>query len=211
MSTLDLEEQEQLAALKAWWNKNGTLVVTAIAAVVLAIAGYRGWEWYNQSQAGQAAAIYGELQKAAAAGDAKKARDLSGTLLEGYGRSTYAALGALLSAKLQFESGDLKTARAQLQWVAEKARDPEIQSIGRLRLAAVLLDEKAYDDALKTLDTVPSAPFAGLFAEARGDVLTAQGKRDEARAAYRLALEKLPASESVGREIVQLKLDGLGG
>lgn len=211
MSTYDIEEQEQLAKLKAFWNDHGTAILAALVAVLVAVAGWRAWGWYQLSQAAQASAIYGELQVAAGAGDQKKVRDLAGTLLESHPRSIYAALAALVSAKAQFDAGDLKTARVQLQWVVDRAREPEVQAVARLRLAAVLLDEKAYDEALKALAAKTEPAFEALFEESRGDVLRAQGKVAEAKAAYQAALGKLASGDSVGRELIQLKLDSLGG
>jgi len=211
MSTYDLEEQEQLARLKAFWNDYGTAILAALVAILVAIAGWRVWGWYQLSQASQASAVYSELQVAAGANDQKKVRDLAGTLLESYPRSIYASLAALISAKAQFDAGDLKTARVQLQWVVDRAREPEVQAVARLRLAAVLLDEKAYDEALKVLAAKPEPAFEALFEESRGDVLQAQGKGAEAKAAYQAALGKLASGDAVGRELIQLKLDALGG
>jgi predicted negative regulator of RcsB-dependent stress response len=211
MSTYDLEEQEQLATLKAWWQQYGGLVVTAVTAVAIAFAAWNGWQWYQRSQSVQASQVFAELQKAAAANDLKKTRDLAGTLLESYPRTTYAALGALVSAKAHFEANDLKTARVQLEWVVEHARSAEMVAVTRLRLASVLLDEKTYDEALKVLDAKRDPAFDARFAELRGDVLSAKGAVAEARAAYSLALEKTPANDSGARELLQLKLDGLGG
>ncbi len=78
-------------------------------------------------------------------------------------------------------------------WAAENARDPGLRDLARLRLAAVMLDEKAYDDAMKQLAAEPAAAFAPRFAELRGDILAAQGKTAEARNAYDLALTKFDA------------------
>jgi predicted negative regulator of RcsB-dependent stress response len=211
MSTYDLEEQEQLAKLKAYWNDYGTTILAAVVAVLVALAGWRVWGWYQASQSAQASAIYSELQKAAGASDQKKVRDLAGTLFESHPRSIYATLAALISAKVQFDAGDLKTARAQLQWAVDRAREPEIQAVARLRLAAVMLDEKAYDEALRVLAAKPEPAFEALFEEARGDVLQAQGKSAEAKAAYQAALGKTASGDAVGRELIQLKLDALGG
>lgn len=210
MAAYDLEEQEKLAELKAWWKQYGNLIVAAVALGLLVVAGVRGWDWYKRSQSVQASVMYFELQKAAGTNDAKKVRDLAGTVLEQYPRSVYAPLAALLSAKVHFDTGDLKTAGAQLQWVIDKADDPEIQSTARVRLARVLLDEKAYDDALKVLDAKPAESFEASFADTRGDIFAAQGKKSEARAAYGAALEKIPATEPAARQLVQLKLDALG-
>jgi predicted negative regulator of RcsB-dependent stress response len=210
MSTYDLEEQEQLAELKAFWRLYGNLIVLAVAAALAVFAGYRIWHWYQASQASQASVVYAELQKAAAASDAKKVRDLAGTLIEQYPRSVYAPLGAFISAKVHFGAGDLKTARAQLAWAVENARDPGVQALARLRLASVMLDDQAYDEALKVLDAKPEPAFEAQFEDARGDVLVGQGKRAEAKAAYSAALAKLKPGDDAARELIQLKLDGLG-
>jgi predicted negative regulator of RcsB-dependent stress response len=210
MSAYDLEEQEQLAELKAFWKQYGNLIVLAVSIALAVVAAYLGWNRYQASQTAQAGAMYAELQKAAATNDAKKVRDLAGTLIENHPRTLYAALGALISARVHFSAGDLKTARAQLQWVVDNVRDRELQPIARLRLANVLIDEQAYDEALKVLAAKPEPPFEAAFEALRGDVLAAQGKRAEARAAYQAALSKA-APDAAARELIQLKLDGLGG
>jgi predicted negative regulator of RcsB-dependent stress response len=208
MAAYDLQEQEQLAELKAWWKQYGNLVLGTITAALLVFAGWNGWTWYQRSQSMEAAAYYETLQKAARMGDAKAAGDAAGTLLEKYSGTAYAPLAALLSAKAHYQAGDLKTARAQLQWVIDKARQEEVQAIARLRLAAVLLDENAHDDALKLLEGKPVAGFEALFSAMRGDILLAQKKPADARSAYKAAIEK--ASEPALREALRLKLDALG-
>jgi len=208
MSTYDLEEQEQLAALKAWWKERGGGVVLAALLVAAAAAAWNGWIWYQRSQAAQAAVLYDTLQKAARANDLKATRDTAGSILENYPGSAYAPLAALVSAKVQFQAGDLKTARAQLQWVVEHAKSEEIRSIAALRLASVLLDDKEPDAALKVLEAKPHAGFEALYAAQRGDILAVQQKRVEARAAYKAALEK--ADPGPLRESLRLKLEALG-
>ncbi len=210
MSTYDLEEQEQLAELKAFWKQYGNVIVLAASLALAVVAAYWGWNRYQAAQTVQAGAIYAELQKAAVANDAKKVRDLAGALIENHPRALYTALGALISARVHFGAGDLKTARAQLQWVVENVRDRELQAIARLRLANVLIDEQAYDEALQALAAKPEPAFEGLFEALRGDVLVAQGKRAEARAAYRAALSKAAPDDAAARELIQLKLDALG-
>ena len=163
MSSLDLEEQEQLAALKAWWNQYGNLVTLGASLILLAIAAWYGWNGYRNSRAMEAASLYETLQKAARANDLKAAREASGMILEKYSGTTYGPLAALVSARLHFQSGDLKTAKAQLQWVTENTANEELKSVARLRLANVLLDEAAPEDALKALSPKPApgveAPF----------------------------------------------------
>jgi predicted negative regulator of RcsB-dependent stress response len=211
LQNLDLEEQEQLAELKAWWKQYGNLVLLAIIAGALAVAGWNGWRWYQSSQAAQASALYDTLAKAVGAGDAKALRDAGGALTEGYPRTLYASMGALAAARFHFERNELKSAKAQLQWVLERSPSEEYREIARLRLAHVLLDEKAHDEALKLLEAKPLEAYAAQVAALRGDVLAAKDRRDEAKAAYRLALDKAGSQGGAFRDSVQLRLDALGG
>lgn len=223
MATYDLEEQEQLAELKAWWRQYGNLLINVATGVALIVIAWQGWNWYQRSQSAQASVIYNVLQKAVADNDSQRIKAASGELVEKFGSSSYASLGALTTAKALLDGGDAKTAKLQLQWVVDHGRD-ELRDLARLRLAAVLLDEKAYDEALKQLDGKVAAGFAARFADNRGDVLAAQGKSADAQAAYREALAKLEEagaksadqgwqgqSGAVYRELLQQKLDSVGG
>ena len=208
MSTYDLEEQEQLAALKAWWKEHGGAVALGAMLLAAAVGAWNGWRWYQRSQSAQAAALYDVLQKAARANDLKATREAAGSILEDFPRSAYAPLAALVSAKIQFQSGDLKTARAQLQWAVDHAKGDEVRAIAALRLASVLLDDKEPDAALKVLEVKPPPSFEALYASLRGDILTVQKKPSEARAAYKAALEK--ADPGPLHETLRLKLEALG-
>jgi predicted negative regulator of RcsB-dependent stress response len=208
---LDLEEQEQLAELKTWWKLHGNLIVSVIVAAALAIAGWQAWRWYQANQAAQAGALYDSLARAAQAGDAKALRDASGSLVENYPRTLYASMGALVAARFYFDRNDLKNAKAQLQWVMEKSPTEEFRDLARLRLAAVLLDEKAHDEALKLLDAPHGASFDAQYAALKGDVLVAKNQAAEARAAYKLALEKAAKQDGAFRDSVRMRLEALGG
>ena len=185
-------------------------MTTALTVVLIALAAWQAWNYYQRNQAAQASGLYDAVQKAAAANDLKQVRESAGVMLEQYPRTSYAAMAALVSAKAHFQGGDLKTAHAQLAWVAENARDEALQDIARLRLASVMLDEKAYDDALKVLEVKHGAAFDAQFLATRGDVLVAQGKNDEARGAYTAALGKADPKDGGMSAFIQLRLDALG-
>lgn len=211
MKNLDLEEQEQLETLRDWWKDNGNLVVGLVAAVIVGFAGWYGWNLYQRSQAAAASGLYEALVKGAAMGDAKVVRDTSGTLTETHSRSLYASMAALVAARFHFDRSDAKAAKAQLQWVIDRTGADDLRDIARLRLAALLQDEKAYDEALKLLDMKHAAAFEAQFAAARGDVLVAKNQAADAKAAYKLALEKTEERNETFRASVQLRLDALGG
>jgi predicted negative regulator of RcsB-dependent stress response len=204
----DLEEQEQLATIKAWWERWGNTVLTVVTIVLLAIAAFNGWRWYERHESGNAGAVYEEFLNALNGSDLGRKREIAGTLIERYGRTVYASMAALQMAKVNDEAGDRGAAQAQLRWVIEKSGHPELVPIARLRLAGVLLDERAYDEALKLLGGDVPDSLATQFADRRGDVLLAMGKVDDARAAYREALEKADAQNPL-RQLIQLKLDAL--
>ncbi len=218
MATYDLEEQEQLDELKTWWKMYGNLITGVLLALALAVSGWQGWNWWQRQQAAEASAKFSALQTAATQKDAKRARELAGELIDKYSSTAYAGMGALLAARSQIDGGDTKNARVQLTWAAENAKDEGLRNLARLRLAAVMLDEKAYDEAIKQLSAEPAAAFAPRFAELRGDVFAAQGKTAEARSAYDSALEKLEALAKSDQSrkrggysgLIEVKRDALG-
>lgn len=207
---LDLEEQEQVDELKAWWNKNGTYVIAAVAAFVIGVSGWKGYEVWQARQSGEAMALFERAMQAAVANDAKSVKDITGQIMENYGRTGYALPAAWLAARTNFTAGDLKSAQAQYQYALDHAGDKGLEQLARLRLATVLLDMKDYAGASKLLDSQPEAAFAALFADLKGDVLAAQGKQEEARAAYKLALTTLDAKSPM-KSMVEAKLEGMGG
>jgi predicted negative regulator of RcsB-dependent stress response len=208
---LDLEEQEQVEELKAWWRQHGGFITALIVAVALGFAGWQAWRWYQANQAAQASVLYDTVTKAAQANDAKALRDAAGTLVESYPRTLYASMGALVAARYYFDRNDLKNAKAQLQWVLERAPSQDFKDLARLRLAAVLLDEKAYDEALKLLEAKPAAAYEAQYAALRGDVLVAKNQAGEAKAAYKVALEKAQGTDGAFQESVRMRLEALGG
>jgi predicted negative regulator of RcsB-dependent stress response len=209
MAYYDLEEQEQLSELQAWWKQWGALTLTAIGLALALVAGYQGWSWYKRENAAKASVMYSALTKSAQAGDTKKARETAATLIEQHGSSGYAPLAALVAARLSFDAADLAAAKQHLQWVIDKAKDEDFKAVAKLRLAGVLLDEKQFDAALELLDTKPDTPMANLYDDLRGDVLVAKGAAAEARKAYLSALEKTD-TKSPYRNLIQLKIDALG-
>ena len=211
MAHLDLEEQEQLAQLKSWWATYGNLLVTFILVAALAFSGWQGWRWWQGSQTTEASALFETLSRATQGKDAKAVRDASGQLLEKYPGTAYASMGALSSARYFFDKGDLKDARAQLQWVIDKTGSEEFRDLARLRLANVLLDEKSHDEALKLLEAKHGVAFDAQYALLKGDILLAKGQVAEARAAYKLALEKSDKKNTGFRDGIQMRLDALGG
>ena len=206
---LDLEEQEQLDQLKAFWKQYGNLVTWALIAVLAAFAAWNGWNWWQRDQAVKAGAMFDELEAAAGSGDAERAARVFADMKSRYPHTAFTQQGGLLTARAQFEKGQSDAALATLTWVSENAPEDEYKTVARLRLAGLLLDAKKYDEALKQLDGATVKAFSALVADRRGDVLAAQGRKDEARAAYQKAWNEMDPKVDY-RRLIEAKLNVLG-
>jgi predicted negative regulator of RcsB-dependent stress response len=210
MAVYDLEEQEKLDDLKAWWQQWGNLVSGVVLAVALGILAVQGWRWWQGNQAEQASVLFTAVDTASKANDVEKAKEASAQLASRFGGTGYAPRAALLVAKLMFDAGDTPGATAQLQGVLDRSNEDELKQVARIRLAEIQFDAKQYDDALRTLDAKRDEPFAGVYEDLRGDILAAAQRTSEARTAYQTALTKLDA-KSPYYSFVQAKLDAIGG
>lgn len=206
---LDLEEQEQLDQIKHFWAQYGNLITWVLIAVFGSMAAWNGWNYWQRSQAAKASALYEEIERAALASDTDKIQRAYLEMTDRFAGTTFAAQGALLAGKTLYESGKLDGARAALTWVSEKASDTSLQAIARLRLAALDVESKAFDQALKTLETPMPKSFEPLAADRRGDVFLAQGKTEEAKTQYQAAWRALGAQTEY-RQLVEVKLASLG-
>ena len=205
----DLEEQEQIANFKAFWNRFGNLISWVLIIALGSYAGYNFWNSHQRGKAAEASGLYDQMFEAAQASDNAKVQRMAADIESKYDSTAYAQMAALAAAKTAFDANDLKTAKAQLQWAVDHGND-EYKSIARLRLSGVLLDEKSYDQALTLLNGDFLPQFAAEVADRKGDVLVAQNKLPEARTAYQAALEKMDKKHP-GRQIVQIKLEAIGG
>jgi len=208
MVALDLQEQEQVEELKAWWKDNRNFILGALLIAVVAIGSWRGWQYYHLNQSTQAAILYSEFVRQLAGNDTGRVNDAAAAMMDRFGGTAYASRAALLAAQVNEHGKDATRAKAQLQWVIDHAGESELRDVARLRLASLLLDDTKYAEAMTLLKTEHSASFDGLYADLQGDVLSAQGKTDEARSTYKLAYEKTDP-KSMYRNLIKMKLDAM--
>ena len=207
----DLEEQEQLAAFKAWGKLHGQKVISAAIAVLLVVVAYQSWGAYQGQQSLKASAKYEMLIKLDANDpqNLKAVQSISGELMENFSGTPYAGRAAVTGAKANMAANEMKAARKQLEWAADHAKEEAIQAIALLQVAALQFQEKDLDGALKTLGKSHAEGFEGLFLDLKGDVLLAQNKKAEAKKSYEDALKQLD-SEGRYRQYTLHKLDALG-
>lgn len=198
-------EEEQIEALKKWWQENGK---AAVAGVVLGVGGILGWQAWNQHQhniAVQASAKYQQLNQAVNQGAVESAAKQAELLATEHKDTPYAIFAALDLARLQVSQGNIAAAKQQLQWVLDSSSEQGMQQIARLRLARLLLSEGELDAAQQLIDAAATDDFTGEFAQLRGDIAMAKDDHEAARKAYEQAL----AGNVGNSELVQMKLDDL--
>ncbi|MDO9434097.1 tetratricopeptide repeat protein [Hydrogenophaga sp.] len=206
---LDLEEQEQLDQIKHFWAQYGNLISWVLIVVFGSFAAWNGWNYWQRSQGVKASALYDEVDRAALAKDAERMDRALADMQSHFGGTVYASQAALLASKTMFDAGQVDKARAALTWAVDKSGDDAYKSVARLRLAALDVESKAFDQALKTLEAPVPKSFEPLVADRRGDVLMAQGKADEAKTQYQNAWRAL-GERTEYRRLVEVKLAALG-
>ena len=211
------DDDEQLEAIKNWWNENGTSFVVTLVVAVAGIFGYQAWQNQQEASADQASVIYEDLLEAVvndsplralSDDDISTGRFLAGRLQDEYGSTGYARLGTLLLAKLSVDAGDLAGAEKELRWILDNGVDASLEPIVRLRLARVLLAQNETDAAYDVVTVLSEeSAFASSIAEVRGDIALAQGDERGAYDAYLRATEAL--SENSPRPLLEMKRDNL--
>jgi predicted negative regulator of RcsB-dependent stress response len=206
---LDLEEQEQLDELKHFWKQYGDLITWTLIAILGTFAAWNGYNYWQRDQSAKAALMYDEVERAAVSGEVERLDRSLADMKERFAGTAFAQQAGLLAAKVYYDKGNIDSAKASLAWVAGKSADEGYQAIARLRLAGLLLEAKAYDEAVQLLTAPFPKDFVALAADRRGDILAAQGKRVEARAEYEKAFKAMDERVEY-RRLVEVKLNALG-
>ncbi|WP_413110869.1 YfgM family protein [Thaumasiovibrio sp. DFM-14] len=192
-------EEQQVEALKKWWQENGKAI---IAGAVIGLGGLFGWRAFQAHQLEQrelASDAYQAAQVQLNSGNLTAVENFIGE----FGTSEYAALAALQLAKAQVDADDLSGAMEQLQWVADNSKDDVLVTLANVRLARLLIATEQLDAAEKSLATISAASWQSKVLALQGDIALQRGDHDAARTAYTesIALENDP--------VIKMKLDDL--
>lgn len=205
----DLQEQESLDELKAWWEKWGNLVLSVITVVCLAFAGYNGMKWWQRHQAQEAGLAYSSLQTAIMQqSEPASVEKIVDALIEDAGSTVYGPMGALSASRYLESKGEAAKALELLHWIVTESDRPEYQTIARVRLAGFLLDDQKYEDAVSILKAAqPTDRQVALVNDRLGDAYYAKGDLVNARQVWQEALKHPIDPALMG--FVQLKLQAL--
>jgi predicted negative regulator of RcsB-dependent stress response len=206
---LDLEEQEQLDQLKHFWATWGTLITAVLTVVLVALAAWNGYQFWQARQAAQASALSDAIEAAVASKDLQRLEQAFGDMRKQHSGTTQASQAALMVAQVQAQAGKLDAAKEALAWLVAEGSDEGYKSVARLRLASVLMEQGAHEEALAQLGSGIAPEFAAVAADRKGDALQLLGKRDEAVAQYTIAYQNMDSAADY-RRLVEVKLNALG-
>jgi predicted negative regulator of RcsB-dependent stress response len=214
---LDLEEQEQLDRLNAFWQKYRNLITGVVTAALFAYAGYSAYQWWRTSQATSASQLYETMVTAINKGDKDQILRAADDLQKQFSATSYAAMSSLIAAKIASEAGDSTKAMDYLRWAAKNSSDPGYLALAKLRLTTQLIEqgtEKDFVEADTILNEKPVSGFEALWLERRGDWYLAQKKLADARKSYEAAWKQLNQVKEFpeeARRLLKVKLDAVGG
>ena len=214
---LDLEEQEQIANLKSFWNRFGKYIIGVATVALFTYAAFSGWNWYQRSQATEAAKLYETLLGTLTKNERDKTYLAADDLQKKFAGTTYAAMGSLVAAKIASDANDGAKAQTYLKWAANKASDDAYRALAQLRLVGLLIDQGT-DATMSEADQILKGKavkgFEPLWIERRGDWFLAQKKTAEARTQYLDAwklLEKDKSFPEDSKRLLKVKIDAVGG
>lgn len=207
---LDLEEQEQLEQLKAFWGQYGNAITWGLVLIFVTFASWNAFQYWQRNQAAQASALYDEVERSVGTGDISKMQRAFDEMKNRYPSTIYAQQAALLLAKAAVQSNKVDEAKVALGWASEQGKDSALATIARLRLSTVLLESKELDEAVKVLQSDPADPeYLAVVQDRRGDVLVAKGDKTAAIENYKKAYAGSAAKPDLQR-LVRIKLNALG-
>ncbi len=207
MAEFEKTEEETIQEIKDWWKENGRAVIAGIVIGIGGIVGVRYWFSYQTDLQQEASLVYGEVQQAIRSNNTKQADSKSEVLLQKYGATSYATLGALAMAKLKMEAEQPAEAERYLRWALDNSHEEEYRHLARQRLARLLISLQKPGQAERLLQDIEEGGYASIYAEIRGDMLLAQGKPMEAQSHYQSALTG--ASNPLRRQLLEMKLNDL--
>lgn len=202
-------DEEQVEALKRWWEANGKLVILAGIFFVAVVVGGRVWMDFKETAMAKASAEYDLMLDEMLNEKVDDALRRGSMLMEQHADAPYAAMAALAMAKMEVEKGDLNSARLRLNWVLEHKTLDNLDHVARTRLVRILIEEGKLDEALTQASVADMGTFSAEYSMLRGDIYRAQGKKDMAISAYKMAMDSAEVSPQT-KSVLKLKLADLG-
>lgn len=208
MMSVYMTEEEQLEAIKKWWQRNNTVITIIFSLILLSTAAYKYWYWHQDKVTTQASNTYEHLMIAFSNQQNKEIKSYANQLINDYSKTIYADAAKMTLAKLYVAKDNYEKATEILQQVATQAKLPAFKQIAKIRIARILIAQKAYKQALEELSLVEDKAYAPAINELKGDIYVAIGKYPQAIAAYKQAITEV-SSYGMGNLFLEMKTNEL--
>ncbi|CEK10631.1 YfgM family protein [Legionella hackeliae] len=203
-----MTEDEQLEAIKKWWQKYNSVITVVLSIVLLIVAGYKYWSWHQYKVSMQASSAYEHMMVAFSNQDNKSVRAYANQLINDYGQTVYADAARLTLAKLYVGYDKYAKARENLEYVANHSKMLSLKQVAKIRIARLFAAEKAYDKALAELTQVNDETYMPVVNELRGDIYAATGKYQQALNSYKEAITAA-RTNGMGNLFLEMKTNEL--
>jgi predicted negative regulator of RcsB-dependent stress response len=198
-------EQDQVEAIVRWWKEYGRAIIVGLVLGFAILFGWRTWQGQQKEQAVLASQLYESIMIDMQNNKFDRIKATSKKITSEHEGTPYAFFAALILARLEVTEGNYAAAEQQLRWALAHLPGASMADLVHTRLARVLLAQEKYPEALQYADG-KGYIHAGL----RGDILLAQGNKEEARKAYQEALGD-PAISPEIQAMLKIKLGEIGG
>lgn len=202
-------EEEQIALIKGWWQRNGMPLMLGVGLALAIIFGWQMWQKHEAGRDAQQSAVYQQLIQMAFTAEhtgLDEAYRLLTQLEELAADSTYTQYGRLTLAKVAVENEMLEDAVFQLRKVVDKPANEVLAELALQRLARVLVIQGQEQQALALLEDAAIQSYEPAREELRGDIQLLLNQPQQALESYRRA-----ATGAAGSPILQMKIDDLAG
>ena len=203
-----MTEEEQLEAIKKWWNKYSNIITVVLSVILLVFAGFKYWNWHHDKISAQASNAYERMMLAFANQDNQSVQSYANQLIKDYSKTVYADAARLTLAKLFVTDDNYPKARESLEYVANHSKMPALRQVAKIRIARLFAAEKAYDKALAELASIVDTAYMPVINELKGDIYTATGQYQKAIVAYKEAITEV-RTNGMGNLFLEMKTNEL--
>lgn len=207
--SLDLEQQERLDQLKAFWKRYAGYIIGGLLLWALAYGGWQWWQYQQKKKAAQVSVLFERFQQSLATQNTKEVQALIQQLQKTDANAFFSKQALIEGAKMKAMQGDTASAIAWLKIAAEKKDDEGLFVMARLRWASLLIEQNKASEALTLLNFEAPEAFKALIQEMKGDAWLQLKKTPSAIQAYRQAFQSMNV-EMPQRKILEMKLHALG-
>jgi hypothetical protein len=156
----EVDEEVRREQLKKLWEHYGAYIVALAVVVVLAVAAWQGYVWWETKKAAESGTAFEAAITLSDEGKQQDAQAAFAKLASG-GSSGYRILAPLRAAAELGRSDPAAAAKIYDELASDSSLGPVLQDFAGVRAGYLLVDTAAYDEMLRRLEPLTAAnrPF----------------------------------------------------